>query len=240
MEEIQPESKASSKYLRSKSPSEGWEIGMNSMTVSLGFPGMMRRGAIDRIPLSKASKALVDSRVRPPPEVFFKIRHVRAGRLHVALLHGQICPDRLPSQGGLERRDEIRKPLRGVVSEVVKLIGSAGARGVGAPGIPRLIRAGDPVKDAENALHNVIDVRKIPKHVPFVVHVDGQAGEDRSGELEVRHIRSAPGTIDSKESQSRGGKAVEVAVCMRHQLICPLGCRIHAHRMIGAIVRGGG
>ena len=51
----------------------------------------------------------------------------------------------------------------------------------------------------------VIDVGKVPLHVPVVVDVDVFAREDHLGELEVRHVRASPGSVDREEVQTRRG-----------------------------------
>lgn len=71
----------------------------------------------------------------------------------------------------------------------------------------------------------------------MIIDLDGLAADDLIGKFEVRHVRTAPGSVDSKEAQARGGDAVEMAVGVGHELIGFLRRRVEADGMIHIVRR---
>ena len=60
------------------------------------------------------------------------------------------------------------------------------------------------IQRCDDARRNVADVGEVALVPAVVEDIDGLAGEDVGGEQEQRHVRSAPGSVDSEEAQTRG------------------------------------
>jgi hypothetical protein len=88
------------------------------------------------------------------------------------------------------------------------------------------------VKQANQALDDVVDIGEITHHLAVVEHLDWLACQHCLGEQKQSHIRPAPRPIHREKTQARGKPPVEVAVGVGHQLIGLLARRIEAHRMI--------
>src|SRR5438270_13955202 len=72
-------------------------------------------------------------------------------------------------------------------------------------------------KDPHNAFDNIVDVSKVPMHLPLVVNLNGRSLMDGLAELKNRHIRSAPRPIDSEKPEPSYGKPVKMRINIRHQ-----------------------
>ena len=99
------------------------------------------------------------------------------------------------------------------------------------------VRGNDTTHHPYHPLDDIIDVGEIAAQVSVVVDVDGLAGKDALGKLEVGHVGTSPRTIHGKEAQSGAGDVVEVVVALGHQLVGALAYRIHAGRVVHPIVR---
>src|SRR5689334_15964598 len=69
----------------------------------------------------------------------------------------------------------------------------------------------------------------------MVEHFDRLTRQDFFREQEQRHVGAAPGSVHREETQARGRQCVEMAVRVRHQLVCFLARRVQAHRMIDRV-----
>ena len=98
---------------------------------------------------------------------------------------------------------------------------------------PLWIRCRNYVHNTNHRLDYVVDVGKVPLHVPIVEDIDRLTLENRLGKLEHHHVRTAPRTVYRKEPQARRRQAEQIRVAVRHELISPLRGAVHGQRMIG-------
>src|SRR5665811_2203784 len=101
---------------------------------------------------------------------------------------------------------------------------------------PLWVRRRDTVGDAQHALHDVIDIRKVAGVVAVVEHVDWLARQDIAYEAEQRHVGSAPRSIDGEEAQASCRYTEQMRVCVSHQLISLLTSGIETDGVVGIVV----
>ena len=104
------------------------------------------------------------------------------------------CPDQLL----LQDLDKSQQIFRLTVSYVVNLIGR-NRQSI----LPHLFLWGFP-DDPYKAFNNIIYIGKITLAVPVVKNLDLFSPEQLVSKSKVRHVRTAPGTIDRKKTQTRG------------------------------------
>ena len=141
--------------------------------------------------------------------------------------------------------DEIQQVLGLAVSDVIERVGRNG----------KAIRARFPLRrpahDAEHALDDIVDVRKVALAVSVVENLNRLAGAELVGEAEIGHIRSAGGAVDGKKAQAGTGDVVKLGVGVRQKLVRFFGRGIErdggVHLVLGRIrhllvraVNGGG
>src|SRR5579884_874779 len=166
--------------------------------------------------------------------------YVGIGGRYVVRLHRQQVLDRLFAQSLLQEGDE-GEQLNGTggadIVEAVRRGTGGRIRGGARPGG---IGRGGPVQHTDNSFDNILYIRKVPLHVPIVVHVDGLALQDRLCKLEEGHVRAAPGTVDRKEAQAGRRQAVEMAVRMGHELVGLLAGGIETEGVVYVVMHGKG
>lgn len=106
-----------------------------------------------------------------------------------------------------------------VIADVIQTEGSLAGAGIRMIAVPVGGWTRHDVTRPLDTFGDIIDVSEIPLHVPFIEDVDGPAFEDGFREQEQRHVGSPPGSVNRKETQAGGGKTIEMAVGMSHQLI---------------------
>ena len=129
--------------------------------------------------------------------------------------------------------DEIQQVLGLAVSDVIERVGRNG----------KAIRARFPLRrpahDAEHALDDIVDVRKVALAVSVVENLNCFAGAELVGEAEIGHIRSAGGAVDGKKAQAGTGDVVEFGVGVRQKLVRFFGRGIERdgiiHLVLGCI-----
>src|SRR5258707_257327 len=92
--------------------------------------------------------------------------------------------------------------------------------------------------DSDDSLDDIVDIGEIAHHFAAVEHRYRPSGEDSLGELEQRHVRATPGTIDGEEPQSGARQPVKVSVAVRHQFVRLLGRRVQRDRVVDIVVLG--
>src|SRR5437660_12621499 len=85
---------------------------------------------------------------------------------------------------------------------------------------------------AHNAFDNIVNVSKIPMHLPLVVNLNGRSLMNGLAELKDRHIRSAPRPIDREETEPSYGKPVKMRINMGHQFIAFFRRGVKADRVV--------
>ena len=96
----------------------------------------------------------------------------------------------------LEDCDEVEEIFGGVVTNVIHLIGRNGKSVLAA------LFLGGMLHNADDSLHNVIDISKIALAVTVVEDLDGLALDQFVGETEVGHVGTACRTIDGEEAEA--------------------------------------
>ena len=71
----------------------------------------------------------------------------------------------------------------------------------------------DHILHPNHRLDDVVDIGEVALHFAVVVNVDTFSFQHRFRELEQRHIRATPRTINRKEAQPGGRDAVQVNRC---------------------------
>ncbi|MPL96396.1 hypothetical protein SDC9_42574 [bioreactor metagenome] len=179
-------------------------------------------------------------------------RGVGPGRGHVPRLHRHQVALGHPARRRLDRGDVIGQLHRLGIADVddaprrhrreAVALGHDAIRG------PHRHR----VDQQADRLDQIGDIGEVALHVAVIVDIDRPAFEDRLGELEQRHVRPAPGTVDGEEAEHGDRQAEEMGIGMRHRLGRLLRRGIEGHLVIGlhhlaighlgvrAIGRGGG
>ena len=106
--------------------------------------------------------------------------------------------------------------------------------------------------DANDTLHNIVNVGKVPLAVAKVENLNGLPLQQLVGEAKIGHVWTARRTIDREEAQTRGRNVVELTVGVGHELVALFGGRIErnrivhlvldavGHLLVGAVDRGAG
>src|SRR5579859_6128209 len=98
-----------------------------------------------------------------------------------------------------------------------------------------VLSAGRLRKHPHNAFHDIVNVSKIPMHLPLVVNLNGRSLMDGLAKLEDRHVRTSPWPIDRKETEPGHRKPVKVGINMGNQFIALLGGGIEADGVIDVV-----
>src|SRR3569833_2886807 len=91
-------------------------------------------------------------------------------------------------------------------------------------------------KQPDHAFDDVVDIGEIPHKLPTFEDMNGFTLEYLLGEAEVRHVRAAPGPVDSKKTQRRGRHLIQVTKGIGKQFVGLLGCRIQRNRRISPVI----
>ena len=97
------------------------------------------------------------------------------------------------------------------------------------------------VQSPQTALDNVIDVGEVPSDSAVVGALEDRNGfalENVSGEEEVGHVRSSPGTVDREEAQTGEREAIDVVVSVSNLFAGFLSSSVEASRLVGAVFLG--
>src|SRR5579859_7620735 len=86
-----------------------------------------------------------------------------------------------------------------------------------------------------NAFDNIIYIRKVPMHLSLVVNLNGRSLMNGLAELEDRHVRPAPWSIDRKKTKSGDRESVEMRINVGNQLIALLCGGIQADWVINIV-----
>ena len=96
-----------------------------------------------------------------------------------------------------------------------------------------------PAHDAEHALDDIVDVRKVALAVSVVENLNCLAGAELVGEAEIGHVRPAGGAVDGKKAQAGTGDVIELGVGVRQKLVGFFGCGVERdgiiHLVLGCI-----
>jgi hypothetical protein len=196
-------------------------------------------GAVEvPVPLHETRDAGFDRRRRRVTGVALQGHDIGVRVRHVAGLQRQQPLLRLAAEAVLEHLDVAQQFHRLVVADVVDAVWRAGRGGRGCQRVVAGIGAWHVVEGADHALDDVVDVGEVAGVAAVVEHVDRFAGQDLAREQEQGHVRPAPGAVDGEKAQAGGRQAEQVAVGMRHQFVGLLGGRVHAHRVVDAVLDG--
>lgn len=108
---------------------------------------------------------------------------------------------------------------RVVVADVEDAVWSVAGGRVRVVAVPVRVGFGDLVTGAYDAFYDVVYVGEVPCVVAVVEHGNGFAGQGVLGELEQRHVGSAPGAVYGEEAQSGCRQTVQMAVTVCHVLV---------------------
>ena len=75
---------------------------------------------------------------------------------------------------------------------------------------------GRPIDRPDDTLNDVVDIGEVANHPALVEDRNGNALQNSLGELEQRHVRTAPRAVDGEKPQTGARQPVEVRVGMRH------------------------
>ena len=130
----------------------------------------------------------------------------------------------------LQDGHEVKKVLRGVVTDVIYLVRRDGQS------VLAVLLLGGVLHDAHHSLHDVVDIGEVAFAVAIVKDLDCLAFHQLVGEAEVSHVGTAGGAIDGKEAEAGRGDVVEFTICMGHQLIALLRGGVEAYGVVHLVV----
>ena len=188
------------------------------------------------VPADEGGETVFDRGLGLEIDVAGQVGDVSIGARHITGLHRQVffvgdLADRL-----FQDLNKIAELLRVVVADVVDLVRCRAARQIAVSLGPGRIGLGDFRRQAGDRSHDIIDIGEVALHLAMVEDLDRLAGQDVAGEGKIRHVRTAPGSIDGEKPQAGGRDAVEVAVGVGHQLV-GFFCRgIEADGMVDVVV----
>ena len=135
-----------------------------------------------------------------------------------------------------DAEEEISTTLVGV-SVHARTVANASVDGLNAASIFQIrIFAGHAIERAHHPLDDVVYIGEVAPHAAVVEDVDRTALEHRPRKQKQRHVGPPPRAIHGEKAQAGRRQAVQMAVRVRHQLVGLLGRRVHAHRVIDAVV----
>ena len=70
------------------------------------------------------------------------------------------------------------------------------------------------VERPDDPVNNVVDIRKIARHLSIAIDFNRLAAQDFLRETEIGHIGPSPWAIDSEEAQASLRKAVEFGIAL--------------------------
>jgi len=192
------------------------------------------------IPLHKPPYALLEGRGGLETDGVHEVVDVGEGFGHVAGLHGEEVLLGLLPEAFLNRGDEFHQAHGAVIADVVEPVrGEARARVRGFP-VPAGVGFRDPVHDPNHPLDDVIDVSKVPLHLPVVEDVDVASLQDGLCEREEGHVGPPPGAVDGEEPKARAGDLVKAGIDVGHELVGLLGGGVEAYGVVHVMVDGEG
>ena len=192
---------------------------------------------VGAIPCHKALDAYLDRRVRFEADIADKVIHIRIGGRHIAGLQGEQVLFGFPAELLFEHLYKLQQLHRLVVADVINLIWRAACARIRGIAGPAGVGAGRLVHHPHDSLDNIINIRKVPLHLPKVEHIDRPAFEDRPREQKQGHIGTAPWTIDGKKAKAGSWNIIQVAVGMGYQFICLLCRGIQTDGVIHIVMR---
>ena len=89
-----------------------------------------------------------------------------------------------------------------------------------------------------HTLYNVIHISKITLTVSIIENLNGLIITKFIGKSKICHIRTTGRSIHNKETKSCRRNIIKLRICMSHQLIRLLSCRIKRNRIIHFILCG--
>jgi hypothetical protein len=85
--------------------------------------------------------------------------------------------------------------------------------------IPVRVAPGRTVDQANKCLGDIVDIGEIPSHLAVIEELDRLAGKNRLGKDEHGHVWPPPRAINREKAKACGRDAIQVTICMRHQLV---------------------
>ena len=135
-----------------------------------------------------------------------------------------------PNQFFLQNLYEIQKVLRILIANVVDCIRRNWQT------IFSISAFRCALHDTNNTFHNIVHISKVTLAVAIVENLNRLTFQQLISETEVSHIRAASRPIYRKEAQTRRRNVVEFGICVSHQLVRFLSCRIQRNRIIYLII----
>lgn len=203
----------------------------------MGFLGTLRP-VIALVPVHKPGDADLERRIRFEAHGLVEGGGVGKRRGHVPRLHRHELDLGFFPEARFQDLNVSHEVDRLAVADVVDPVRGVAPRRIGRIAPPRGIARRRPIDDGDDAFHDVVDVGKVPPHAAVVEDLDRFATQNFGSELEKRHVRAAPGSIDRKKAKPGALKAIQVGVAVGHQLVRFLGRRVQGHRVIDVVAFG--
>lgn len=203
------------------------------MLVSLGL-----NIVIIPVPLHETVDTRLNGSGRRESRQSLELRGVGPGRIHVPGLAGKEFLDGLLAQALLQNLDIAHEENGVPVADVIDPVRGGADRRIGGLGIPIGGGDGGLVEEADQALHDVVDIGEVPDELSLAKDRDGLLLHDQVGELEEGHVGPAPGSIDREESEPGYRKTVDVGIAVSHHLVGLLRGGVERDRMLRRMVLG--
>ena len=204
--------------------------------------GLFRGTVIAGVPLGKGTEAGAEGGGGLVAEVGLEGGGVGIGHGNVSGLHGDeflvglevivLREDMGRDEFFLKDGDEVEEVLGGVVADVVDHVGRDGEA------VFTILLLWGVLHDANNALHDVIDIGEVAHAVAVVEDLDGLTLAELVGEAKIGHVGTASGTIDGEETEAGGGDVVELGIGVGHELVGLLGGGIEGDGIVYLVVGG--
>src|SRR5215468_466217 len=187
---------------------------------------------IGPIPADELSHANGDWRTWTVADQRFDELGRRLRARHISRLHVHVVALRLLAEGALDLFYELQQTHRLAAPYVDDAVRRYGARRIGDYLERASVTGGFQFAQTNDGFDEVINISEVSLHFPVVVDVDLPASEDVLHELEQRHVRPSPRSVDAEEPEYRRRDIPQMRVGMCDRFDRLLGGGVKSERMI--------
>ena len=134
----------------------------------------------------------------------------------------------------LQGADEVQQVFRLAAANVIDGVGGDG-KTVAADLLFR-----GTLHDAEDPLHDVVNIGEVTAHIAVVENPDGLTGCQFFCSAVIEHIRAAGRAVYREESETCGRNVVKLAVSMGEKFVAFFGGGIETYRVVHSVIGGEG
>ena len=176
------------------------------------------------IPFDEARDPLVDGYARLEAQIPATGLDIGIGRGHITGLHRLEVDLRLLTQSVFDQPDEAHQRFGSMVPQIVDPVRHT-----------RPVARGRIVEGGQHTRDDIVDIGKVALHLTMVEDRDRVTRQNFPGKDVKRHVRAAPGAIDSEKPQTGLRQAIGRRIGITHQLVRLLGSGVKGDRRVDLI-----